>query len=477
MLEHSIKWYAVLTIEQCQKARDAKDPRFDGKFFVLVKTTGIFCRPVCKVRAPLENNVDYTHSALDALRLGYRPCLRCRPESAPQSHAWLGIQTTVKRAANMLSTQHHRSIQDIAERLGISTRYLHKLMTTHFQLQPKQFRIYQQVLLAKKLLQSSTMNIEQVAQGAGFGSARQLQYHFKKIVSLTPTQTRTSQARRPSVADTLISKDADMPKLQSVCITLPYQGEYDWPLIRAFFQKRIIKNNEHISDNCFTKTLNISDTAVRVAMHHHAKTHSFDVRFDATALIHTAEIIKQVSTILDLYANPFAVFDAIKSTGLHEKHVNFGLRIPGIASRFEAGIRAILGQQVSVQAAITQVNRLQQGLCGESEQLLSALHIVNSDLGFLKLPEARKNALRNFAQLKLENEHADFDRWLDIKGIGPWTVNYVKLRATDDTDVWLDTDLIIKQQIQALSDAGIALNHRQAAPWRSYLTLSLWNLA
>ncbi|WP_371194448.1 Ada metal-binding domain-containing protein [Glaciecola sp. SC05] len=477
----------MLTIEQCQRARMARDPRFDGKFFVLVNTTGIFCRPICKVRAPLEHNVDYAYSAIEAMHKGFRPCLRCRPDSAPQSFAWQGVETTAKRAAKLLTEDVCSSVESIAKRLGVSPRYLHKIMQTHFKIAPKQFRIFHQVLLAKRLLQSSSMSVEQVAQGASFTSARQLQHHMKTTTGLTPTQIRKGLNATKHNSDKLIgsasgkanrkSNETAAPSKDKISLLLSYQGDYDWPLVRGFFERRLIANNEMISDNSLSKTLSIGNQHLRVNMQHQPSKHAFNVSFDSQFVGLTGQIISSVSKILDLQANPYVIFEALKHTGLSPKQINTGLRIPGICTRFEAGVRAILGQQVSVQAAITQVNRLQQGLCGDSDRFVTPQLIAQSDLAFLKMPAARKLALIEFASMMAENEDAGFEQWLAIKGIGPWTVNYVRLRASDDTDVWLNTDLIIKQQIAAFAQGGQALNDAQAAPWRSYLTLTLWNLS
>ena len=485
----------MLTIEQCQRARLARDPRFDGKFFILVNTTGIFCRPVCKVRAPLEQNVEYAQTAIEAMQKGFRPCLRCRPDSAPHSYAWQGVQATVQRASRLLLEDFSSSIESVAERLGVTSRYLHKLMQENLHIAPKQFRIFHQVLLAKRLLQSSSMSVEQVAQAAGFSSARQLQHHMKKTTALSPTQIRNSPAA--------LCKSYKASKPEVLSMLLQYQGDYDWPMIRDFFKRRVCEGNEEVGDDYFIKTLSVKriegsedgHKAVRVCMRFEASKQGFMVSFASDDVAYTSQIIEQVSKILDLHANPYVIQEALQSAGLTAAQINPGIRIPGICSRFEAGLRAILGQQVSVQAAITQLNRLHKGVAAqqgaphsEQENTLQSefgrpAQIVTADLSFLKLPGARKEALKQFAQLMQRNPDADFEQWLAIKGIGPWTVNYVRLRATDDTDIWLNTDLIIKQQIAKLQADNLdpktptTFDDSKAAPWRSYLTLSLWNLS
>jgi AraC family transcriptional regulator of adaptative response / DNA-3-methyladenine glycosylase II len=262
-----------------------------------------------------------------------------------------------------------------------------------------------------------------------------------------------------------------------VRVCLAYQSPYHWPALRDFFAKRLIVGNESISDNVFSKTLSIARDAVRVHMRHVPEQSHFEVSFHQDFAHHEARIIAMVSRILDLQANPKEISDSLQYSGLKSHQIEIGMRIPGICSRFEAGVRAILGQQVSVAAAINQVNKLNSALSADADAFVTPSAVVNSDLSCIKLPQARKNALTNFAELMLQDPEADFSQWLAIKGIGPWTVNYANLRATDNTDVWLNTDLVIRQRLKALSEQGQHIDADKCAPWRSYLTFSLWNLS
>jgi AraC family transcriptional regulator of adaptative response / DNA-3-methyladenine glycosylase II len=414
----------------------------------------------------LEKNVDYAFSAIEAMNKGYRPCLRCRPDSSPYSYAWQGVKTTAQRAAKMLVEAPHQSIDKISERLGISARYLHKLMLAHFDIPPKKYRVFHQVLMAKRLLHYSNMSVEQVAHGVGFNSARQLQTHIKSVTGLTPLQIRQSK-RVPM----------QTPQQDNMIIVhLQYQGPYDWPALRDFFAKRLIQGNEKISEHAFTKTFSINGDAVEVTMRYMPKQSYFELDYSHEYVHHCAQIISMASRILDISANPSVIAPALELCGLQSAQIRPGLRIPGICSRFEAGVRAILGQQVSVTAAISQVNKLHAALSPSAHEFVSPHTLSQSDLACIKLPETRKNALRSFAKLMHEDPNADFEKWLAIKGIGPWTVNYVNLRATDNPDVWLDTDLVIRQRLKALAEAGQAIDADKCAPWRSYLTFSLWNL-
>lgn len=475
----------MLSPNICQQARLTRDPRFDGLFFILVRTTKIFCRNTCKVRMPLEKNVSYASSAQLALAQGYRPCLRCRPDSAPQSCAWQGTHTTVNRAMKLLAQRLEQSVEDIAESLGISSRYLHKLFNTHLQISPKRYRLYQQVLMAKNLLQQTTIPIEQVAHCVGFSSARQLQQHVKAQLKLTPSQIRKNKVATQAGKNML----AKLSTHNNVDIFLSYRPPYNWLQVKGFFARRAIIGNEEVHDTGFTKVLSIhsenSIVAVKISVEHVPTKQGFTLRFDADFSQYSLRIISIVKRMLDLDADPITIQSALKNTGLQAQDLVEGLRVPGVASAFEAGCRAILGQQVSVSAAVNKVNELYQHFAQDTQSVFpQAKDVANDDLMFLKMPARRRQTLIDLATYFAEHDPSDNDyqvldgeALLNIKGIGPWTLNYIEMRASGNTDVYLDGDLIVKQQIAKFAANKQVLQPQLAAPWRSYLTLNLWSLS
>lgn len=506
----------MLTQHECEQARLARDPRFDGLFFILVKTTKIFCRNTCKVRMPLEKNVEYSSSVQQALAKGYRPCLRCRPDSAPNSSAWQGVNTTVNRAVKLLTQRLDASIESIADSLGISTRYLNKLFQVHMQISAKRYRIYQQVLMAKKLLQETDLTVEKVAESVGFASARQLQQHVKTYLRLTPVQLRQNSRRVCNDLNHTVDKELS----KNISILLAYRPPYNWPQVKNFLAKRQINGNEDVFENGFIKVLSVdippaanntnpypsSTEAVAVRVIHAPKENGFHVSFNAAYSAHTLVIMSTIKRMLDVDACPQLIEKALMHAGLVQQELVLGLRLPGVASEFEAGCRAILGQQVSVAAAVNKVNQLHAYFAQQVEKptaenlqthFPTATMIASHDLLFLKMPAARRQTLidlaiyyRNLDKAPIHSSaelaslpHPQTKRassaeaLLSIKGIGPWTVNYIALRAQGDTDIWLDTDLVIKQQVAKLEQASRHLENEQAAPWRSYLTLNLWSLS
>ena len=188
-----------LDSDACRRARLARDRRFDGEFFLAVRTTGIYCRPVCPARAPAEHNVTYFRTATQAARAGYRPCLRCRPESAPGSAAWEGASTTVRRALRLIEqgALNEQSLAQLAERLGVGERYLRKLFQRELGVSPQAVALNRRLLFAKQLLTETTMPVTEVAFAAGFGSVRQFNDTVREVYAAPPTELRRRRRDGP----------------------------------------------------------------------------------------------------------------------------------------------------------------------------------------------------------------------------------------------------------------------------------------
>ncbi|BDX08645.1 Ada metal-binding domain-containing protein [Planctobacterium marinum] len=447
-----------------QQARLSRDRRFDGRFFVAVKTTGIFCRNICPANLPKEENVEYYAHAAQALDHGYRPCLRCRPDSAPSSYAWLGVETTVVRAMKLLRDNPESGLDSIAQRLGISDGYLRKLFRQHLGVSPKQYQLTEQLLFAKKLLHETSLSVEQVALTAGFQSARRLQQNLKDTLQLTPTQIRQQQSQEGK-------------QLQ---LYLSYTPDYCWRQVRDFWQVRAVPGMETVTDDSYARSFSWQDDKGYLSAEIEPERFRFKVTLSLQNYQSLRFVLQNIKRVLDLETDYSIVKEGLLQTGLTTEQLTPGIRIPGVWSLFEAGCRAILGQQVSVKAAVNKVAQLTEEL-GEplpGEQQLTRLFptpeaVAKSELAFLKMPEARKRALRALAQYLHDNpEDNSPDAWLEIKGIGPWTVAYAKMRGLSEPDIWLGTDLVIKKQIEQFS-----LQTDAAAPWRSYLTFQLWDHA
>jgi len=452
----------MLSTEICQKARLSRDPRFDGKFFTAVKTTGIYCRPICPATTPKEENVTYFPSAIEAANAGYRPCLRCRPDSAPDSPAWKGVNTTLDRAIRLIDDgilQDH-SLHRLAEKLGISDRYLRQLFKKYLGISPKQYALYQQCLFAKKLLHQTKLPITQIALASGFNSVRRFNDCFQSLLSLTPSQIRRSAAT----------------KSKALHLQLSYRPPYDWSHMHDFFMVRTIPALEWCNENSYGRTFEWLGDIGNFTAEHVEHKNRFDVAIELDNVTHLKAIINNIRRILDLDVDIQAVEQDLQQCCGDITFIKTGLRLPGVWNMFEAGIRAILGQQISVAAARNLVTILVAELGqsnGKNQVFPLPQSIAESDLNFLKIPASRKQTLRNLAQHYIDSDNPnDPQQWLMLKGIGHWTVDYAKLRGLSDPDIYLGGDLGVKK---AILKSTHDFNSEQASPWRSYLTFQLWS--
>lgn len=452
-----------------QQARLSRDHRFDGKFFIAVKTTKIFCRPICPANAPLEKNVEYFEMAERAMLSGYRPCLRCRPDSAPNSFAWQGVDTTINRATRLLKEFPESSIETIAEKLGISGRYFRQLFQTNLGMSPKQYQLFNKVLFAKQLLHQSQLSVEHIAQASGFASAWRLQDHFKKVTGLTPKNLRHSQVSE-------LSSDG-------VKLKMAFRPPYNWQHIKDFLLLRSIEGIETVTEHCYSRTFIIGIGEKKdkgwFKIQFIPQQHYFEVEIKLSNLSNFRTVLTKITRVFDLHADTQTIQSQLLKAGFPEQDLITGLRLPGVWDTFEAGCRAILGQQISVKAAIALLSNLTRHLGEKSADLLyfpTPEAVANSDLAFLKIPNSRKQTLIDFAcylsQTSEQDQEVSLDKWLNIKGIGPWTVAYAKMRGLSSPDIWLKTDLVIKKQLNKY-----VINSEQVKPWRSYLTFQLWNMA
>jgi len=440
----------------------SRDPRFDGKFFTAVKTTGIYCRTICPVYPPKEENVAYFASAIECANAGYRPCLRCRPDSAPNSPAWKGVNTTLDRAMRLIDegSLQQGSLPQLASRLGISDRYLRQLFNKYLGMSPKAYALYQQCLFAKQLLHQTKLPITQVALASGFDSVRRFNDCFKSQLQLTPSKMRKSS----------------VSTLNGIKLKLYYRPPFDWSFMQNTLATRAINNLEWCDQHSYGRTFNWFGCIGNFTAVHIADKNMFEVVIELADISCLKAIVNNIRRVLDLDVDLQAVEKDLRHCLTSDFPLRAGVRLPGIWNMFEAGIRAILGQQISVIAARNLVSTLVAEL-GEKDQdrriFPTASAIATSDLEFLKIPGSRKQTLRNLAQHYVSHESPnDAQQWLKLKGIGPWTVDYAQMRGLSDPDIFLGGDLGVKK---ALGNVSENFEEKQASPWRSYLTFQLWS--
>ncbi len=466
------------------RARRSRDSRFDGVFFTAVKTTRIFCRPICPAAPAKEGNVEYFSNATSAAQAGYRPCLRCHPDSAPGLGLWQGTDVTFKRAIELI---HQGVLQDnglehLATRLGISARYLRKLFQEKLGMSPKRYAIYHQCLLAKKLLHETQLPMMEVAFASGFNSVRRFNEAMQERLAISPSQIRkqTSQqgaSIKPSKSNRAVDSTA-------IRLTLSYQPPFAWREMHDFLQRRLIDGVEWCDGEGYGRTIYTDRGAqgyfyIRPLLERNAL--ELLIVLDDLADLYMA--LQRIKQIFDIDAPMQNIDQHLSSLIDHAISYQPGLRIPGIWSEFETGVRAILGQQVSVKQAHTLVTKLVESLGervrfdGTPAQCFfpTAQAVANSDLDFFKMPQSRKDTLRRFAAHFLDKQawgNDNTDALLDLKGIGPWTLNYIKLRSNKDPDVWLEGDAGVKNALKQLDQT---LDIEKTKPWRSYVVFQLWN--
>lgn len=460
-----------MTNSHYRQARLARDHRFDGRFFVAVKTTGIYCRPICPAPAPKERNVLYFDSAIAAANAGFRPCLRCRPDSAPTSWAWKGTDTTLERALRLIDDGAllTGSVTDLADRLGISSRYLGRLFQQNVGTSPKQYGLYQQVLFAKSLLQQTRLPVTEIALASGFGSVRRFNDCFASALRLTPSALRRqahSQHPEPGIR-----------------LLLSYRPPYDWPALRDFLKTRLIDTLEWCGDDYYGRTFRLANGhSGRFTARHRPERFGFEVSLELSQPTALLPVVRTIRRLLDLDADNSTIDAHLAPIQAQLGPMRPGLRLPGIWDPFEAGVRAILGQQISVAAARNLVRQVVaefgQPIPGQHTEYRlfpSPAMLASEDLGSLKMHGRRRQTLLDLAELfnTQPTRAADPENWLALNGIGPWTVNYARMRGLGDSDVWLGSDLGVQK---ALGEKSRRWRPEDASPWQSYLTVYLWSL-
>jgi AraC family transcriptional regulator of adaptative response / DNA-3-methyladenine glycosylase II len=483
--------------KRCRKARLARDARFDGLFYIGVRTTGIFCRPICPATPPHEKNVDYFVTALAAHQSGLRPCLRCRPEAAPGSPAWCGTQTTLTRALRLIDNGEWReqSLPEFAERLGVSDRYLRRLFQQHLGVSPLKYANFRRALFAKQLLQQTSFPVPEVAFMAGFGSTRRFNAVFADLLGINPRQMRRAA---PS----------DVSKSNTLTVLLSYRPPYDWVAVRDFYAMRQIAGLEVVTETSYSRSFSHHRCEGVFTATHSPDKHGFRIELSLSHAEYAMALIQRIRRLLDLDADSSVIANHLSTSRALDLSNKAGIRLPGLWSPFEAGVRAILGQQVSVKAAHNLVTRLVTELgkplaiskvttgkidadspsVDESPTVLfpQPEAVANSKLAFLAMPDKRRQALRLLAQYLLNKgdngspqqarEGRSFQDWLSIPGIGPWTVQYTAFRM-GDPDIFLEGDLGVKNALKKLggiSEKAALLDSKDVSPWGSYATLSLW---
>ena len=437
----------------------------------------------------MEKNVTYFPTAAAAAEAGYRPCLRCRPESSPGTPAWMGTSTTVNRALRLIGegALDEASIDVLSERLGITPRHLSRLFSRHLGASPKAVAQTRRLLFAKKLLDETDLSMTEVALSAGYKSVRRFNDHFRQTYAKTPGALRTS--RQPGPQQDVDDGCADFE------LKLGYRPPFDFDGVLGFLKVRATPGIELVGPDFYSRTIQLGDTIGYIRVSHKPEQHILLVQIKIDEPRHLFAITERIKRIFDLEADPSEINGVLKK----DKHLkllatqNPGQRLPGSWSPFEVAVRAIVGQQVSVKGATTVMGRIaaaygrqtDQGLCFPTPEMLASL-----DVQKMSMPRARAQAIADMSRAVADGAivfdattpTADLVEQLKtIKGIGEWTADYIAMRALNDPDAFLHGDLVLLKVAKHLFDldsskALLALSANWR-PWRAYAGMHLWRQA
>lgn len=475
--------------DACFGIISARDSRYDGRFFTAVKTTGIYCRPVCPARLPKRENVVFYPSAAMAQEAGFRPCLRCRPETAPDTPAWRGTSSSVGRALRLIEegALDTASVEQLAARLGLGERQLRRLFTKHVGASPVSVALTRRLLLAKQLLHETELSITQIAMASGFGSIRRFNEAFQEVFKLAP-----SFLRREIGVEGLGGSSADIE------LKLRYRPPYDWKAMANFMRARLYPGVESFRERFYWRSLSLDGQVCLIGVAP-GKGDWLDVQVKLLDLTLLPKVIARVRDSFDLAADPDTIGGHLGQDEVLRNLVvsRPGLRVPGAFDPFEVGIRAILGQQITVTAAIklgaSLVAHLGEPLpagwgndAGVSHLFPTAGAILSSPLDFIGMPQARVRCLKAFCEayvadpdLLVGDAMSVTTRLQSIPGIGPWTASYIALRALRDPDAFPAGDVALARGLAAPDGArptAEKLEKRSQGwrPWRAYAAQHIW---
>ncbi len=474
-----------------EQARLSRDARFDGRFFVGVRTTGIYCRPVCPANLPNSENITFYPTAAAAAEAGYRPCLRCRPECAPGTPAWSGTSTTVQRGLRLIADGALDSgdIECLAERLGVTSRHLRRLFSKHLGASPQAVAHTQRLHFAKRLIDQTALPMKDIAIAAGFGSTRRFNDAFHNTYDRSPRQLR----RRRGAARVAVG----------LTVHLPYRKPFDWARLLAFFSARAIPGVEAVCDGRYLRSVTMDGVNSVI-----------DMQDDGTGVLLTLHgagtrmllpLVQRARGMLDLDASPADVSRVLSAEPILRRllRASPGIRVPGAWDGFELTVRAILGQQISVAAATTLAGRIANrygepidvavpNFDGDAAPRLifpgpeRLMHARLRSLGVITsravtITRVAKATVAGSISFDAAQDPTEFCRSLvAIKGIGDWTAQYVAMRALKDPDAFPHADLGLLRAFDApdrdrMKPSELRSRAEVWRPWRAYAALLLWS--
>ena len=466
----------------CSRARLARDARFDGKFFIGVLTTKVYCRPTCPARTCKESNVRYFANAAAAAEAGFRPCLRCRPECSPGNLAWAGTQNTVARALRLIgeSGMGDGGVEGLAEQLGVGSRHLRRLFLKHVGATPSAVVQTRRLHFAKKLIDETRLPMTQVAIAAGFGCVRRFNECIRRVYHRTPTHIRRLAGR-------------SRPQREGLYIFhLHFRPPYNWMRTLEFLAARATPGVEAVDGGNYRRTISLSGNLGHFEISLEEGQNALTARVDFGDPCALFAIIEQIDAMFDSKADWAVIAKTLRSDSALERRVDAesGLRAPGCWNGFELTTRAILGQQTSVKEAMTIAGRIVRAYgqafapaSGLTHVFPTAEILKDADLVSVGVPRAKAATLRAFACAVCDGS-IRFERIVDcgdlvkqlceIPGIGKWTAQYIGMSVVRDPDAFPSDDLVLQCAIGERSAWELERRSEAWRPWRAYAAMLLW---
>ena len=474
----------------CDRARAAKDARFDGLFFTAVRSTGIYCRPVCPAPTPKRSNVAYFPTAASATAAGYRPCLRCRPELSPEAHA-RGSDDAVQRALALIAggALQDASIETLAAQVGIGSRQLRRVFLAHTGATPIAVHTTRRLLLAKQLLTETTLPVTQIALAAGFNSLRRFNAAFLEGCGMAPTAIRRQRGEAPS---------------GTLALRLVYRPPLDFSAMLAFLARRAIPGIERVNADSYERVVGPRDASTWIRVTADRAKPELHLEMSNTDPRAIPDIVRRVRRMFDLDADLASVHAVLRDEPLLAKAIRRRprLRVPCGWDGFEIAVRAVLGQQVSVASATTLARRMVEtygvqrtdarkdaGRAGLDRMFPTPERLRDAPLEAIGLPKSRAATLRTLAAAVIEGRvhfgpgqrlDAFVESMVALPGIGPWTAHYIAMRALGHPDAFPAGDLVLQQMLgdgKRLSERATEARSQAWRPWRAYTVLHLWHLS
>ncbi len=476
----------TLDPDACYRALVAHDARFDGAFFVGVKTTGVYCRPVCRARTPRRERCVFFPRAALAERAGFRACFRCRPERAPGHASVDAVSRLVALAARKIDegALNEGSVDDLAASLGVGARHLRRVMQDELGVGPVELALSRRVALARELLLGTSLPITEIAFASGFSSVRRFNDAYRAHQRMTPSEVRRPGPTRAEATSALR-------------VVLDVRPPFDPALAFSFLRAREVVGAESISGETYMRAAAMNGKAGVIAITPAKGRDAIVVEVSAPLAPSLMAIAARVRRLFDTDSDPALIGAHLSRDPLLKKRVEArpALRVMGAFDPFEWAVRAILGQQVSVRAALTIAGRLiaRVGVpvndprpeapafaWPDAARLADADEEVIASIG---LTRVRARTLRGLARAVADGQvvldrTADpaetKERLLALPGIGPWTAEYIAMRALGWPDAFPAGDLGLRKALGGVSTADCEARSERWRPWRAYAAAHLW---